>query len=392
MQYPPGNQEWSDNIFVSEAAFELIDTENAWRACLRHLQQMPRMAIDIEANSLHAYREKICLIQITTDECDYIIDPIADLELSGLGALFAEPAVEKVFHAADYDISLLKGLYGWEVNRLFDTMWAGRLLGFDKMGLAWFLETLYDIKLSKKCQKANWASRPLTEEKLIYAHNDTRYLLRMRDDLEKRLIEEGLAEEAREIFQDICCVEPHERLFDPEDFWRLKGARALPPRGQAVLKALFIFRDREAKRRNVPPFKVMNNPLLMRLALQAAKWDGNPPKRMEHIPGIPDKQLGRLKPRILKTVQSAMSAPIPKVPKTPRSGAPGYWQRYEALMQWRKEIAQARGVESDVVLGRRALEEIAEKCPENEKALDEIESLGPWRKKRYGAAILRVLK
>ncbi len=376
---------------MTEKPYELIDKQDAWRACLRQLRQAPRLAVDIEANSLYAYREKICLIQISTDNHDYIIDPIAGFELTGLGAIFTDPAIEKVFHAADYDISLIKGLYGWQIHHLFDTMWAGRLLGFTKMGLAWFLETLYGITLSKKHQKADWAHRPLTEEQLLYARNDTHYLLRMRDDLGVQLAETDLEDEAQEIFKELCLLEPHERLFDPEGFWKLKGARTLPPRAQAVLKALFVFRDREAKRRDVPPFKVMNNQLLMRLATQAARWDGDPPRKLDAIPGIPDKQLGRLKPRVLKVVSAALNAPAPKYPESSRSTPPGYWQRYEALMQWRKEIARQRGVESDVVLGRRVLEEIAEKYPRNEQDLDAIKSLGPWRRQRYGAAILRVL-
>ncbi len=350
------------------------------------------MAVDIEANSLYAYREEICLIQISTDSHDYIVDPLADFALDGLGALLADPATEKVFHAADYDLSLLKGLHGWEVNNLFDTMWAGRLLGFSQMGLAWFLETLYGISMCKKCQKADWASRPLSQEKLVYARNDTRYLLRMRDDLEQRLNEAGHDEEAREIFSELCRVEGKRRVFEPDDFWRLKGVRTMPPRAQAVLKALFVFRDREARRRDVPPFKVLNNQVILSIAHQSVHWNSEPPADLGSVRGVPARLAARMGPQLKKVIKKGLAASPPQYPARRTGGTPGYWKRRESLMSWRKEVARERGVESDVILGRKAVEEIAQKGPGNEKELAAVASLGPWRRKTYGAAILSVIE
>ncbi len=348
--------------------------------------------MDIEANSLYAYRESICLIQVSTDDHDYIIDPLADFSLAPFAALLADPETEKVFHAAEYDISLLKGLHGWNICNLFDTMWAGRVLGFSKMGLAWFLDTLYDIKLSKKCQKADWATRPLSYEKLAYARNDTRYLLQMRDELEERLRSEGRLEEAREIFDSLRDTAGANRVFDPDDFWRLKGVRTMPPRAQAVLKALFVFRDREAKRRDVPPFKVVNNQVLMALASHAATWNGGPPPDLGKAPGVPSRLVERIGPRLMRAIKKGLNAPAPQYPKRSTGGTPGYWKCYESLMTWRKEVARRRGVESDVILSRKIVEEVAEKQPSDEKELTAVVSLGPWRRKTYGAEILRVIK
>ena len=348
--------------------------------------------MDIEANSLYAYREKICLIQISTDNHDYIIDPLADFSLDDLAELFADSDVEKIFHAADYDLSLLKGLHGWEVNNLFDTMWAGRILGFPQMGLAWFLETLYGVTLSKKCQKADWASRPLSHEKLVYARNDTHYLPRLRDDLARRLQEAGMEEEAGEIFAEQCQVEGTHRVFNPDDFWKLKGVYSMSPRCQAVVKALFIFRDKEAMRRDVPPFKVFNNQILLTLAQHAAQWDGHPPEDIESIPGVPSRLFERMKPRFIKTLKAGLQAPVPQKPVRKSTAPRGYWKRHEALLAWRKDMARERGVESDVILGRKALEEIARQGPCNLEELHSIDVLGSWRKKQYGTAILQALK
>ena len=377
---------------MTEDSFILVDTARNWKTCLRSLRQTQRIAVDIEANSLHAYREKICLIQISTDNNDYIVDPLADFSLEGLAALFADAAVEKIFHAADYDLSLLKGLYGWELNNLFDTMWAGRILGFSQMGLAWFLETLYGVTLSKKCQKADWASRPLSREKLIYARNDTHYLPRLRDNLAQRLREAGMEDEAREIFAEECQVEGTHRVFNPDDFWRLKGVRSMSPRCQALVKTLFVFRDKEAQRRDVPPFKVFNNQVLLAMARHAAQWNGQPPGNISSIPGVPSRLFDRMKPKIIKTLKAGLQAPLPKQPTRKTVSPRGYWKRHEALLTWRKDMARERGVESDVILGRKALEEIARSGPESMEELQALNVLGPWRKKHYSNDILQALK
>lgn len=377
---------------TNDVAFELVDNESSWKQCLKKLSKAPRMAVDIEANSLYVYREQICLIQISTDTENFIIDPLSGIALDALGALLARPDVEKVFHAADYDLALFKSLYHWKISSFFDTMWAGRLLGFNKMGLAWFLETLYGIHLDKKHQKANWGQRPLTEEKLVYACNDTRYLLRMRDDLGLQLAQKGLEAEAREIFADLCRSRVFKRSFDPEGFWKLPGARTLPSQAQAVLRALFIFRDNEAKRRNVPPFKVMNNQMLMHLAEASAKWNGNTPAKLGAVAGVPEKLLNRLNPELFEIMRNALKSPPPVYPNRVPQHSSGYWQRHELLMAWRKETANGRGVESDVILSRETLEELAEKNPVKDEELENIDTLGAWHKKTYGAAILKILK
>lgn len=370
-------------------AYLWIDQPESWADCLSALQAADRFAVDLEANSLHAYREQICLIQISTEDQDYIIDPLAGLDLSGFGALLADPSVEKVFHAADYDMALLKGLYGWELRHLFDTMWAGRVLGCAKMGLVGFIEDMFGLKLSKKHQKADWARRPLTEEMLEYAKNDTHFLLRLRDDFERRLREAGLYEEAMEIFGSIVDVDPSERIFDPESFWRIRGVRELPPRGQAILRALFVFREEEASRRDTPPFKVINDAMLLRIAQHTAGERG----AVEGVPGVSDKLLGRLGSRLQQAVNQGRRDPLPKQPRrpAPRQSSPGFSQRYEALLEMRKRLARERGVESDVILARRTAVEIAEKNPRVAEDLEKIASLGPYRRNLYARDILQAL-
>jgi ribonuclease D len=153
--------------------YKFIQDQGSWQKCLSALQQESSLAIDLEANSLYAYQEQVCLVQITIPSQDFIIDPVARLELEPLGAVLQDPAVEKIFHAAEYDLMLLKREFGWEVTNLFDTMWAARILGYQRVGLANILEDRYDIRLNKKYQKANWCRRPLSPSQLTYAQMDT---------------------------------------------------------------------------------------------------------------------------------------------------------------------------------------------------------------------------
>jgi ribonuclease D len=200
---------------VNLPPYRLVTNPSDWQRCLAQLQKYPRLAIDLEANSLFAYREQVCLIQISIPNQDYIVDPLAKIDLSPLGAIIGDPAVEKVFHAAEYDLLLIKREFGWRLQNLFDTMWATRILGYDRCGLANILESFYGVSLDKKHQRANWCKRPLTTSQLAYARMDTHYLLRLRDDLAAELDEAGRTAEARETFAEQSDVHPNNNEFDP---------------------------------------------------------------------------------------------------------------------------------------------------------------------------------
>jgi ribonuclease D len=229
----------------------------------------------MESNGLYAYQEQVCLIQISisngkvdqTSErsaalevTDYILDPLRLPDLDGLGKLMADPKVEKVFHAAEYDILSMKRDFGHTFHNLFDTMLAARILGWRQLGLASILEQEYGVELDKRFQRANWGRRPLSPEQISYARMDTHYLLALRDRLEAELESKGRLREASESFERLAAVTPAPRSFDPDEFWQLlNGRRQLSPQQNAVLRRLYIFRDQEAQRRNRPPFKVFGN-------------------------------------------------------------------------------------------------------------------------------------
>jgi len=368
--------------------FIYVDTPEAWEKCLSVLREQSRFAIDLEANSLYVYREQVCLIQISTEDLDFIVDPLVGLALDGLGELLADPRVEKIFHASEYDLILLKRDYDWDVCNLFDTMWAARILGYTSMGLAWFLNEHFGITVSKKHQKANWTKRPLTCAQLAYAQMDTHFLIPLRETLGEELRLQGKLEEAQEIFVRESRVRVPERIFDPEGFWSLRGARELSKQELAVLRELCIMRDEEAARRNQPPFKVLSSEMLCRLAKAAPTTM----TELRDVKGVPPRAIDRMGSRLLQAIDIGRKAPLPQPPRRgPRTEA-AILDRFERLQQWRKLHAQERGVESDVVLTRDSMWEIARENPQTLEALSEVARLGPCLLELYGEHVLNLLQ
>ncbi|WP_374688652.1 ribonuclease D [Promineifilum sp.] len=370
------------------ATFRWVDKQWVWAACLGDLQAAPRLGIDLEANSMFAYDERACLIQISTATTDYIIDPLATIDLSPLGAIIENPAVEKIFHAAEYDLILLRRDYGWELNNLFDTMWAARILGYTQFGLAGLLRQFYGLQLSKRFQKSNWCHRPLSPAELAYAQNDTHYLLDLRDRLGAELEARGHTAEAQEIFREQSRVRMPNNGFDPDGFWRLNGAQELPPGHLSALQALYLFRDREAKRRNAPHFKVLGDRTLLELATRLPAR----PADLDDIHGMSAGQQQRYGRQILDLIAAAREAPPPPPPKRPPRPSDAVLTRYDRLHRWRKAKAQARGVESDVIMSRDALWVIAEANPGTLDELSALDVLGPWRLGTYGEEVVGLFK
>lgn len=361
-----------------------LDTLAAWQHAAAELSREPRIAVDLEANSLYAYRERVCLIQISSETQDYILDPLAGFAFPELGVILADPAIEKVFHASEYDLLLLKREFDFTVTNLFDTMWAARILGYTHMGLAGFLEEHFGVVMSKKHQKANWGARPLTQDMLAYAQNDTHYLLRLRDIFAERIAEAGREREASEIFANACQTRATERAFDPDSFWKIKGVRELRPRAQAIMKVLVELREEEARRRDLPPFKVIPNHVLIECAASAP----GDLRALAKLPTVTPKLVERYGDRILKAIAAGKADPIPKPPQRGKRTEPEVIARFDKLFQWRKELAQSRGVESDVILPKQTLWAIAHANPRQLEDLDDIHGIGPKRRELYGELIL----
>jgi ribonuclease D len=256
------------------------------------------LAIDTESNSFHAYKERVCLIQLSIPGRDWILDPLA-VDVGPLGALLADGR-ETVLHGADYDVRCLKRDFGWALPNLFDTMVAARKLGVVGLGLSALVEARFGVRLSKAHQRSDWGKRPLSAEQLAYAALDTHFLLALRDALFAELEAKGLGAAVRDEFARIAAARPHERVFDPEGWRRLKGARALDSAGQKVLRALWIAREQRAEALGRPPFKVLGEQPMVEIARR--RPDGV--EALARIPGVTPSVLRNVGEATLQAVRS----------------------------------------------------------------------------------------
>ncbi|MEP7285470.1 MAG: HRDC domain-containing protein [Chloroflexota bacterium] len=366
---------------------QIINTQSGLRKLALHLKRESCFAVDTESNSLYAYHERVCLIQISTLTQDWLIDPLALDTLSPLAPLFADPTIEKVFHAAEYDLMCMKRDFGFEFNNLFDTMLSARVAGLKAFGLGSLLETYFELQVDKRFQRADWSLRPIPLEQLQYAQQDTHYLLSLRDILHNVLCEQNCLVEAREIFALLTEVPPAEHIFDPDGFWRIHAARDCSRRQFALLRELYLLREQLAEQRNRPPFKVLTDEVLTAIALQEPETL----KDLGAIPGMSHSQLDRYGQKIMLALQRGQKAPLPTRPdRNPRLDA-ATQARFDALHEWRKRRAIERGVESDVILSKDAMWALAHNAPQSLDELDTIPGLGPWKREKYGEELIGLI-
>jgi len=348
------------------------------------LASQPRLAVDTESNSLHAFREQVCLIQFSTPQTDYLVDPLALHDLSAIAPLFSNPGIEKVFHAVEYDQICLKRDFDITFAHIFDTMQAARILGYKQVGLDAMLAEKLDISLDKRYQKADWGRRPLSPEMLNYARLDTHHLLDLRDCLQAELQERGRWELACEEFIRLAAGNGTTKADLPA-WQRVKGTSNLSRKQLAILQELCDWRCAEAEHLGRPVFKVMDDKRLVSIALAAPKSE----TELEAL-NLTARQIYVFGSDILKAVGRGRKAtPVHR----PISGRPDpqILNRLNGLSGWRKVAAQKMEVESDVVLPKPWMHAIAEQNPQNLKELSSLMPQSPWRLKAFGVQILQAL-
>jgi len=349
------------------------------------------VAVDTEADSLYSYFDKVCLIQFSTQSADYLVDPLALPDLGTLAPFFASEATEKVFHACEYDILCLKRDYHFEFKNIFDTMVAARILGWKNVGLGSILQERFGVALNKKFQRADWGHRPLTDEQLAYAREDTHYLLSLREVQIAELERLNRLDEAREEFERLTRVEPNPRQFDPDAYGRVKGARELNPAALGILRELYRVRDAEARKENRPPFKIMGDHTLLALSEQAPAS----PRDLMKVKGISEYHVRRIGTTILAAVARGRAQPQQSIPK-PSSRRGTFMDnaeraRLDQLKEWRKKRAAARGVETDVIVSNDILMAVARMQPRTVEEIAQVSELGAWKLQEYGGEMLAVL-
>jgi ribonuclease D len=375
---------------VSQSPPLLVNTPEALDEMCYRLQIAPAVAVDTESNSLFAYSERVCLIQFSVPGEDYLVDPLALDDLACLAPIFDAREIEKVFHAAEYDVMVLNRDYGYTFSNLFDTMVASRIVGWPRYGLASLLETHFGVRTNKRMQRTNWGRRPLSEDQIEYARIDTYYLLSLRDRLVEELGAQGRKREARAAFSRVARSRWTKRAFDPDGFWRIKGARGLGDQGLAVLRELYLYRDDRAQELDRPPFKVLNDSVLVALSQRTPRSFAE----LGRIKGMPRRLPSRLRRKLLDVIEQGLRAPVPKRPRYRGPGRPDEEAeaRYEALRSWRRDRAKERGVEPDVILSNRVLHALADENPTSPQALARIGEFNAWERERYGREIIGLLR
>ncbi len=376
----------------------LITRAGALKELAEDLSRRSLVAVDTESNSLHAYREQVCLIQFSTDDTDFLVDPLALDDLSPLGPIFANPHIEKIFHAAEYDLICLRRDFGFQFANLFDTMVAASILGKPEIGLASMLEDEFGLDLDKRFQRADWGRRPLSQELIDYARLDTHYLIILRNQLADELRQAERWPLAEEDFARMCLTinrAPYNggrnnsrngNGGSHEPCWRISGSNDLSPQQAAVLQELCVYRDRVARSINRPLFKVISDETL--LAIAAAAPDSL--EALGKIRGMTPGQVHRHGFALLDAVRRGLQAQPLVYTRSPRPDDQ-FLSRLDRLRQWRKKAAEEMGVKSDVILARDLLLAVAEQNPHTREQLDDILCEVPWRREHFADQILKVL-
>ena len=349
------------------------------------------MGVDLEADSMFHYQEKVCLVQIATPNACFLVDPLQTGDLSALKPFFASSGIRKVFHGSDYDMRCLYKDFSIEVKNLFDTQLACRFLGMQFTGLDAVLNLFYNIRLEKKYQKKDWSQRPLPDEMLAYASQDAVYLIALSKKLEERLIETSRLD----WFLQECDIQSLVRTpaanGDPR-FLKFKGAGRLGRRSLAVLEALLEFRETVSRKIDRPLYQVIHNHVLLKLAIEK-------PRNMNHLKALEVlsvKQLNRYGQEVLNTVSAAMEIEPSLLPLYPRSHEPvpdtQVSARIAALKKWRESAAAYLEIEPGLLCNNALITAISLKNPSDVAALYGVEGIKPWQITAAGNQIIAVLQ
>ncbi|HVY71718.1 MAG TPA: HRDC domain-containing protein [Verrucomicrobiae bacterium] len=328
----------------------MIDTGQKLAALLPLLHEAAWVALDTEADSLHSYPEKVCLIQLTLPSGDYLIDPLASVNLEPLFTGLRPHRL--ILHGADYDLRLLYRGRSFVPERIFDTMLAARLLGEMEFGLVHLAAKFLGVQLQKGSQKANWSQRPLTPRMEEYAINDTRHLQPLAALLEQELRAKGRLEWHEETCARLIRDCTRDQEIDPDSLWRIKGADKLDRRGLAVLRELWLWREAEAQHGNKPPYFITPHEQLI-------VWSGVIAQDRPFEGLIPPRFSPRRREALLTAVQKANKLPMAEWPKHRRNFGtrlrPEDKHRLDRLIQHRDREAAQLGIDPTLIASKSTL-------------------------------------
>jgi ribonuclease D len=355
-----------------------VDTAEGVGAAALAARSAGWLALDTEADSLHSYFHKTCLVQLTASGANFIIDPLAmtTADLDPLWRVVEDPGIPTLMHGSDYDIRVLDRDYDVRIRGLVDTQIMAQMLGEPKTGLSALLEKELGLALDKKHQRADWGRRPLTASQIVYAAADTAYLQDLARRLRRRLEKLGRYGWAVEEFRRLEQVRHRPAEPNPLAFERVKGVRALRGRARDRAFSLFEWRERQAQELDMPPFKVLGNKPLVEMA-------ENPPKdkaRLAKVDGLGHRFVRRWGDQVLGVVKRP--DPSPPWKKMPRQSEPGaeVVKRQKRLAAVRDRLASELGIEAGLLCAKSCLLAVASHQPKCTSRADlETAGLAGWR-------------
>jgi len=358
---------------------------------MRRVSHEPLVAVDTEAASFHRFVDRIYLIQLSVRRETAIIDPLTVEDVSSLGAVLADPAVEVVFHDADYDLRIIDRDYGFHARHLFDTRIAAHLLGEPAVGLAALLEKHVGVTLDKKYQRADWSRRPLPPEMLEYAATDTRYLLALREKLRALLEARGRLSWAEEEFQRLERVRWTPAEGNGDAYLRMKGARKLGRRGLAVLRELVPWRETIAAELDRAMFRVISNEALLAISETPPRSQAD----LDKVAGISSRLVAERGSSLLEVVERGLSVPEKDLPRFPRAerhaSDPAFDRAVERLKGVRNAAAQRLGLDPGVLCPKGTLEAVARARPKSVEVLGDVPEMRHWQVEVLGSEFLAAL-
>ena len=374
-----------------KSSYCFVDTASGLQDVARVLEKEQTIAVDLEADSMFHFKEKVCLIQIASKGVNAVIDPLEIGDMSCLKPIFSNRNIKKIFHGADYDVRSLHRDFNITINNLFDTEIAVKFLGAKATGLDAVLKQKFNITLDKKYQKKDWSQRPLPENMVEYAASDAIHLLPLAKILEKELREKGrlswVAEE-NEFLSKVRQVSSDDQPL----FLKFKGAGHLDPKSISVLETLLLFRQKIAKKKDRPLFKVIGNATLLKITQQKPMSLGS----LKNIKGLSPKTVNLYGSDFVKLVNRALKTPVNRLHVYPKNRQPPLKpdvpQRIKALKIWRDKKAEELNIDPTLIFNKAMLNSIAICHPENTKSLDAVEGLKRWKKREFGRDIVDVLK
>ena len=371
--------------------YNIIDTVDALKNLARTIDKEKAIGVDLEADSMYHFKEKVCLIQMAAPGLNVVIDPLVVKDLSPLKPIFKRRRVCKIFHGADYDVRSLYRDFGIAINNLFDTELASRFLGYSETSLEAVLKNKFDVVLDKKFQRKDWSRRPLPQEMISYAAKDATYLLPLAQKLTRELEALGRLRWVQEECEILSKVRPNANNTGPL-YLHFKGAGKLNPRDLAVLETLLQYRRRIARKKDKPLFRIFGSRSLLELA------EKKPPnlKQLEKSRALSTKQISMYGPGIIAAIKDAMQIEQENLPVYPRRKSPRVplvvAGRVKALRSWRDEQVDRLALDPALICTKALMSTIAQQKPRKVSDLSAINEMKNWQQKEFGQDIVRVLK